>query len=160
VPLKPFTLAFRALHYGRWGKSAEDTRLWPLYIGYWDLVRGYESYSASTAKEFDYNRLYGSKMIVANAEIRFPLFRVLGIGKGYYGPFPIEAYGFYDWGVAWNSTNVPGLYGSTDKKPISSAGIGLRTNLFGYLILGVNYVYPFQRPDKGWHFQLSISPGF
>ncbi len=100
-------------------------------------------------------------MIVANAEIRFPLFRVLGIGKGYYGPFPIEAYGFYDWGVAWNSgDDAPGLMALAHEKPISSAGFGLRTNFFGYLIIGVNYVYPFQRPDKGWHFQLSISPGF
>ena len=108
MPVRPFTLAFRALHYGRYGKSAEDARMWPMYIGYWDLVRGYESFNFGNQEElseFDINRLYGSKMIIANAEIRFPLFRVLGIGKGYYGPFPIEAFGFYDWGLAWDSTD-------------------------------------------------------
>ncbi len=46
------------------------------------------------------------------------------------------------------------------RKPLRSYGIGIRTNLFGYLILGLNYVYPIDRPVRGWHFQLSISPGF
>ena len=163
MPFRPFTLAFRALHYGRYGKSAEDARMWPMYIGYWDLVRGYESFNFGNQQElseFDINRLYGSKMIIANAEIRFPLFRVLGIGKGYYGPFPIEAFGFYDWGLAWDSTDKAYFLGGGTRKPVTSAGFGVRTNLFGYLIIGLNYVYPFQRPAKGWHFQLSISPGF
>ena len=163
IPARPVTLAFRALHYGRYGKSAEDSRMWPMYIGYWDLVRGYESFNYGSQEElteFDVNRLYGSKMIIANAEIRFPLFRLLGIGRGYYGPFPIEAYGFYDWGVAWDSTNKASFLSGGTRKPVSSAGFGLRTNLFGYLVIGFNYVYPFARPVKGWHFQLSISPGF
>lgn len=163
VPVKPFTLAFRAMHYGRWGKSAKDPRMWPLYIGYWDLVRGYESFNygnQAELQEFDIGRLYGTKMIVANAEIRFPLFRLLGIGKGYYGPFPIEAFGFYDLGYAWDAPDNFRFVSSASKKPISSAGFGVRTNLFGYLIIGLNYVYPFQRPVKGWHLQLSISPGF
>ena len=163
VPVKPFTLAFRAMHYGRWGKSSEDSRMWPMYIGYWDLVRGYESFNYGNQdelNEFDVNRLYGSRMIIANAEIRFPLFRLLGIGKGYYGPFPIEAFGFYDMGIAWDSVNKASFLSGGTRKPVTSAGFGLRTNLFGYIIIGLNYVYPFQRPTKGWHFQLSISPGF
>jgi len=163
IPVKPFTLAFRALHYGRYGKGAEDSRFYSLYMGYWDLVRGYDSFNYSDerqATEFDANRLYGSKMIIGNIELRFPLFRVLGIGKGYYGPFPIEAYGFYDWGVAWDTSSKAWFLNGGSRKPVTSAGVGLRTNLFGYLVLGLNYVYPFQRPAKGWHFQISISPGF
>jgi Tol biopolymer transport system component len=163
IPFKPITLAFRAMHYGRWGKSAEDSRMWPLYIGYWDLVRGYESFNYGNQEElneFNSDRLYGSKMIIANAEIRFPLFRLLGIGKGYYGPFPIEAFGFYDWGVAWDSEDKASFLAGGTRKPVTSAGFGVRTNLFGYIVIGLNYVYPFQRPIKGWHFQLSISPGF
>ncbi len=168
MPIKPFTLAFRAMHYGRYGSGAEDDRLYPLYLGYWDLVRGYESYSSTD--NFDYNRLYGSKMFIGNAEFRFPLMRVLGLGKGYYGAWPLEFFGFYDWGIAW--ANEPGYWwgGTTNddvkpwfsggnRKPISSAGVGIRTNLFGMLVLGINYVYPISRPEKGWHWQLSISPG-
>ena len=169
VPVRPFTLAFRALHYGRYGRDAEDERMYPLFLGYESLVRGYDYYSFSYnqnagGSEFDTNRLFGSKMLIANAELRFPLFGVLGIGKGYYGVFPIDMIMFYDWGVAWNAdaagqNNKPSFLGGS-RKPISSAGIGLRVNVFGYLVVGVNYVKPFDRPDKGWYFQFSFWPGF
>ncbi len=169
MPLRPFTLAFRAFHYGRYGKDSEDPRMYPLYIGYESLVRGYDSYSYSGSEYpggegFDQSRLFGSKMLVANAELRFPLLGVLGIGKGYYGAFPIDMIAFYDWGIAWyadseGQNNKPTFLGG-NRKPISSAGIGLRVNVFGYLILGVNYVKPFDRPGKGWYFQFSFWPGF
>jgi len=169
MPLRPFTLAFRAFHYGRYGKDSEDERLYPLYIGYESLVRGYDYYSFAYSEYeqgsgLDQNRLFGSKMLVANAELRFPLLGVLGIGKGYYGAFPIDMVLFYDWGVAWNAdsqgqNNKPTFLGGT-RQPISSAGIGLRVNVFGYLVVGVNYVKPFDRPDKGWYFQFSFWPGF
>jgi outer membrane protein assembly factor BamA len=97
--------------------------------------------------------------MVASAELRFPLLGVLGIGKGYYGAFPIDMIAFYDWGVAWTTENKPVLSGP-DHTSISSAGVGLRVNVFGYLVLGVNYVKPFDRPDKGWYFQFSFWPGF
>jgi Tol biopolymer transport system component len=191
MPIKPFTLAFRALHFGRYGKDAEDSRFYPLYLGYWDLVRGYESFSsaemaaydADPTKAFDYNRLYGSKMILGNVELRFPLLGLLGIGKGYYGAWPLEFYGFFDWGIAYASEpgywwggvlfddegnpigedrNAvrPWFLKNGERHPLRSYGIGIRTNLFGYLILGLNYVYPMDRPVRGWHFQVSISPGF
>jgi Tol biopolymer transport system component len=184
MPLKPFTLAFRALHFGRYGADAEDSRFYPLYIAYWDLVRGYDSFSNAELSEyeddptkaFDFNRLYGSKMFVANVELRFPLLGLLGVGKGFFGAWPLEFYGFFDWGIAyaskagywWGSTEE----GYTDndarpwfvqgglRRPLRSYGVGLRTNLFGYLVLGLNYVYPIDRPVRGWHFQVSISPGF
>jgi len=164
VPVRPFTLAFRALHYGRYGRDAEDERMYPLYIGYESLVRGYDYYSFSYTQNpgdpgFDQNRLFGSKMLVANAELRFPLFGLLGIGKGYYGVFPIDMILFYDWGVAWTEKNKPVLSGR-ERTSVSSAGIGLRVNVFGYLVVGVNYVKPFDRPDKGWYFQFSFWPGF
>jgi outer membrane protein assembly factor BamA len=103
-------------------------------------------------------------MLVANAELRFPLFGVLGVGKGYYGVFPIDMVLFYDWGVAWygdygDQNNKPTFLGG-NREPVSSAGIGLRVNVFGYLVVGVNFVKPFDRPEKGWYFQLSFWPGF
>jgi WD40 repeat protein len=164
VPVRPFTLAFRALHYGRYGRDSEDERMYPLFLGYESLVRGYDYYSFNLdeytgSTGFNYNRLFGSKMLVANAELRFPLFGVLGIGKGYYGIFPIDMIMFYDWGVAWFEGDKP-TFLKGDRKPVSSAGIGLRVNVFGYLVVGVNYVKPFDRPDKGWYFQFSFWPGF
>jgi len=189
MPIRPFTLAFRALHLGRYGKDSEDERFYPLYIAYWDLVRGYESisneewteYQANPDSAFDFGRLYGSKMLVANIELRFPLLGIFGIGKGFYGAWPLEFYGFFDWGLAYAQN--PGYYwggyvmdsegnqvpapekvrpwfAGGERRPIQSYGIGIRTNLFGYLVLGLNYVYPMDRPVRGWHLQLSISPGF
>jgi len=164
MPAKPFTLAFRVLHYARYGRDADDSRLWPLYIGYDSLVRGYDYYSFSDKElmddnAFDFNRLFGSKILVANAELRFPLFRVLGLGKGYYGLLPIDMVLFYDWGVTWTGDTNPTFFNG-HQKPVSSAGIGLRFNVFGYLILGVNAVKPFDRPRKDWIFQFSFFPGF
>jgi WD40 repeat protein len=166
MPLRPFTLAFRVMTYGRYGKSSDDSRLWPIYIGWETLVRGYDYYSFDFGSNFDFNRIYGSRFAVANAEIRFPLLGLFGIGRGYYGAWPLEFLAFYDIGVAWDSSSKPVLnWNDTDpthRIPVRSAGIGLRTNLFGYVVLGVDLVRPFDRPDLGgrWVWLLTLSPGF
>ena len=165
MPVRPFTLAVRFMHIGRYGSGAEDPRFYPLFIGYSDLVRGYNTGSFSAeecgAEGCDvYDRLIGSKLIVANAEIRFPLFQVLGIGKGYYGILPIEFLAFFDSGLAWSSDNKAWFLSGGDRKPVSSAGVGLRMNMFGYAILGVDFVHPFNRPKKDWYFQFTFVPGF
>ncbi|MBM3297075.1 MAG: hypothetical protein FJY83_05680, partial [Candidatus Aminicenantes bacterium] len=162
MPLRPFTLAFRVLHFGRYGKGAEDERLWPLFIGYESLLRGYDYYSFSGAAgpgAFDMGRLFGSRLAVANLELRFPVFGLLKLGKGFYGIYPLEAYAFYDAGLAWDSDNQAWFLGG-DRKPMTSVGVGLRANLFGYLIAGVHYVHPFQRSDRDWYFQFTLSPAF
>ncbi|MBN1224905.1 MAG: PD40 domain-containing protein, partial [Candidatus Aminicenantes bacterium] len=165
MPVRPFTLAFRLLHTGRYGTGGEDGRLYPLFMGYESLIRGYSYYSFSSeelsnAEGIDvYNRLFGSRMAIFNAELRFPLFGALGLGRGFYGILPIDFLAFFDGGVAWDSSNKPSFLGG-DRDPLMSAGIGLRMNLFGYMIVGVNYVYPFQRPERGAYFELSFYPGF
>lgn len=166
MPVQPFTLAFRILHYGRYGKNAEDQRLYPLFIGYDTLVRGYNtgSFSAQEVSSDNgdlFNRLLGSKIIVANAELRFPLFKVLGVGRGFYGILPIEFLTFFDAGLAWSSEDKAWFLEGGQRKPVYSTGIGLRMNLFGYVIAGVNFVHPFNRPyKKGWYFEFSFQPGF
>jgi outer membrane protein assembly factor BamA len=172
MPVRPFTLAFRGLHYGRWGKGGEDERLYPVYIGYDTFVRGYyytsieaNEYSDPASSDFfDEGRLVGSKILVANAELRFPLFGLLGLGRGYYGILPIDMYAFYDWGVAWGYGRKAAIFGGDAgldaNKPVSSTGIGIRMNVLGYLIVGLNYVKPLSRPGKGWYLQFSIWPGF
>ncbi len=160
MPLRPFTLAFRFLHYGRYGKGGEDSRLYPIYIGYESLVRGYNSGSFDYDEiDFDYASLFGSKIFVANAELRFPLFNVLGLGRGYYGILPIDFIAFFDTGVAWWDEFKPDFLGGS-RHLVSSTGVGLRMNVFGYLVIGVNYVKPLNRARKGWYFQFSFFPGF
>lgn len=167
MPVRPFTLAGRILHYGRYGKSADDNRLTPLYIGYPGLVRGYESSSFSAGEVGSdttfygnlFDRLTGSKMLLANFELRFPLLGALGIGSGFYGFLPLDFGIFYDAGTAWFTNEEPTFWGG-NKKPISSYGLLLRLNLFGFAVGEVDYVHPFDRPDKKWLWQFSFTEGF
>jgi hypothetical protein len=81
MPVRPITLAGRALHIGRYGGDSEDPRLPLMYLGYPSLVRGYDitNFTAldctitatSSCPEFDH--LVGSRMLVFNGEVRAPL---------------------------------------------------------------------------------------
>jgi hypothetical protein len=169
MPARPFTVAARILHYGRYGSGGEDPRLQPLFLGYSGLVRGYRlgSFDASecrppadqpnTCPVFD--QLLGSRMVVGNLELRFPLLGVLGLGSGYYGALPLDFMLFGDGGLAWDTANEPSLTGG-DRKGVFSAGAGLRFNLFGFAVLEADLVHPFERPDKHWVWELNFQPGF
>ncbi len=171
MPVRPFTFATRLLHYGRYAKDGEDPRLQPLFLGYPGLVRGYTygSFDGSecnpTAEDPNscpvFDQLLGSRMAVANAELRFPLFGALGIGSGYYGVFPVEFIAFGDAGLAWDNANKPSVFGgSGTRDPVFSAGAGLRINLLGFAVAEVALVRPFDRPGKGWIWQFELQPGF
>jgi outer membrane protein assembly factor BamA len=167
--VRRFTLAARLLHYGRYGAGGEDERLRPLFLGYSGLVRGYR-YGSFDASECNpppdapdscpvFDRLLGSRMLVGNVELRFPLFGVLGIGPGYYGALPLDFTIFADGGVAWDRSDEPTFTGG-DRKPVYSAGAGFRFNLFGFAVAEVNLVRPFDRPEKNWLWELNLQPGF
>jgi outer membrane protein assembly factor BamA len=166
MPFRPFTFAFRGLYYGRFGSDAEDPRLPTLYLGYPGLVRGYDSGSFEAGEcgiqpdgscpTFD--RLIGSRVGVVNAELRFPLWGMFG-GDNFYGPLPVEMALFGDAGVAWRKDSVAGeRFGNGD--PVSSVGVALRANLFGFAVAEIDYVRPLQRPGRGWLWQFNLSPGF
>ena len=169
MPVRPVTLALRLLHYGRYGSDAEDPRIQPLFLGYPGLVRGYNvgSFNASECHPAAsdpngcpvFDQLLGSRIVVGNAELRIPLFGALGIGSGYYGALPIDFIVFGDAGVAWDSSNEPKITGGS-RPTIGSAGTGLRMNLFGFAIAELDLVKPFERPDKGWVWELNLQPGF
>jgi hypothetical protein len=164
MPLRRLTFAARVAHAGRYGPDAENQVLFPLFLGYQQLVRGYDynSFSAAecpstgnTCPAFD--RLFGSRLLLGNVEARVPLLGVLGLGSGWYGALPIEAGWFADAGVAWNSQGANSL---AHRQAVTSTGLVLRMNLFGFAVVEADYVKPFQRPDKGWYWELSLSPGF
>jgi hypothetical protein len=166
MPARPFTIAVRGLHYGRYGRDGEDGRLSPLYLGYPGLVRGYEIGSfdgeecaldgSSSCPAFD--RLVGSRVAVASAELRFPLFGLFS-HRSLYGPLPVELAFFGDAGVAWTSDLKPDFLGGS-REVVRSAGIGLRFNAFGYAIGEFDYVRPLDRPGRGWVWQFNLTPGF
>ena len=81
--ISPVTFAVRGIHYGRYGTDAESRRISPLYIGTGSLIRGYDIDSigpeecvahAGLAACPVFDRLIGSKIAVANVEVRVPLF--------------------------------------------------------------------------------------
>lgn len=167
MPLKPYTFAFRVLHYGRYGRGGEDQRITPLFLGYPTLVRGYDSDTfrggecvpdeTSTCPIFD--RLIGSRMLVGNVELRFPPFGA-ATGQLRYGPVPFELAFFADAGVAWTraSGDTPTFFGG-DRKGVYSVGVAGRLNLFGLAVLELDYTRPLSRPGRGWVWQFHISPG-
>ena len=167
MPARPFTIAARVLHVGRYGRNAEDNRMYPLFIGYSSLVRGYDigSFSAAecgsgngtTCPVFD--QLIGSKILVGNIELRFPPFGLLHVGGGYYGALPVEAAIFYDAGVAWTDSAKAQIFGGT-RKLIRSTGVSFRLNLLGYAIGQMDVVRPLDRPQKNWLVRFSITEGF
>jgi outer membrane protein assembly factor BamA len=166
MPARPFTVAIRALHFGRYGRDSEDIRLSPLYLGYPGLLRGYEigSFTAEecaadgdgTCPSFD--RLVGSRMAIASAELRFPIFGLFN-RRSLYGPLPLELAFFGDAGVAWNNEVAPAFLGG-NRELVRSAGIGLRFNALGYAIGELDYVRPLDRPGRGWVWQFNLTPGF
>ena len=68
-----------------------------------------------------------------------------------------------DAGLAWSEGDFPELKferETAERVPVFSAGASTRFNLFGYTVLEIFSVYPFQRPDKGAHFGFQIVPGW
>jgi len=173
---KPFTLAVRGLHYGMYGKDAESDRMGALFIGDGSLVRGYsyESFSnadcvssgsgelaGSSCPQFD--RLVGSRVAVANAELRIPLFGTRGFGLISSPLPPIEIAPFVDAGVAWTKGSAPVWDFTTlsgDRTPVVSTGVAARVNLFGFAVFEVNYAHPFMRPGRSGVWGFTLQPGW
>ena len=165
MPAPFYTLAARVLHYGRYGSGGEDSRLYPLYIGYPSLVRGYDvntldasecGASLNSCPAFD--RLVGSRILVGNLEFRFPLLRPFGATPGMYGPLPVEVALFADTGVAWTQNTTPELFGGHAQN-VTSVGAAFRVNFLGFAVGEFSFAHPLQR-DKDWVFQFHLSPGF
>ncbi len=169
----PITLAFRFLHYGRYGPDSDNRRITPLFIGYPTLVRGYSSGS------FDYNeciasggtgddcpainRLAGSRFLVMNAELRIPLLGTRRFGLIRFPFLPTEVSFFLDGGVAWTAQDPPvwkWAIESSERIPVFSTGVSFRINLMGYIILEIYGARPFQRPLKNWLWGLNLAPGW
>jgi Tol biopolymer transport system component len=169
---RPFlTAAFRALHYGRYGPDADSGQLFPLYLGYGTLVRGYSFGSFETADGFEATapKLYGSRMVVANAELRLPLFGTRDFGLLNFPFLPTELTLFGDAGLAWGAfdRNLSQQEGSpfgpslANQQPVFSAGAAARVNLLGALILEFYYAHAFSREDdRRGIFGINFSPGW
>jgi outer membrane protein assembly factor BamA len=168
----PFTVAFRGLHFGRYGR--DFARFRDMYLGYPWFVRGYapndvERTCRASNAPCPLDQLSGQRIGVVNAELRFPLIRSLVLGVAPIGFPPIEGFFFADAGAAWGQDQSgrrtspvfsrPGNQLATERPVFTSIGAGARVNVFGYLIVEVDYVNPLDR-DRGWHWQFNFQPGF
>lgn len=106
VRLKPVTVAGRIYSYTRLGPDAN--RLYPVYIGYPYLIRGYEANSfynantTSTAGAFTIDQLQGSRFAVANFEVRLPFTGPEKLSAIKSKILFTELNAFFDIGVAWS----------------------------------------------------------
>ena len=165
---RPFTFAFRGLHYGRYGKSSEDsTRLYPLFLGEETLIRGYSvgSFSANECLRNScpaFDRLLGSRLAVVSAELRIPLFGVPEYGLINFPYLPLTLSPFVDAGEAWSSGQSPttGSNQQAFRIPVVSTGLSARINLLGYAVIEAYYAHPFQRPGKSWVYGIQLAPGW
>jgi hypothetical protein len=170
---KPVTLAVRGMHFGRYGKDANSLQLTPLFVGDPTLVRGYSAESfdplecttsptdPTSCPEFD--RLVGSRIVAASAELRIPLFGNDQLGLLRSPLFPVDIAPFVDAGLAWSAGDSVSLSfsrTSAARVPVFSAGISARANLFGYAVLEAYYAHPFQRPQRSWVFGFQLAPGW
>ncbi len=167
MPVRPYTFALRGMYYGRYGQDcgrlpAADV----LYLG----TRGScaatirarsKRANAALAERGScpaFDRLIGSRVAIANAELRFPLWGVFG-RNNFYGPLPIEMAIFTDAGVAWDRNTRPG-FGAGDRQPVVSVGAAMRINVLGFAVAEIDYVRPLDRPGRGWLWQFNLRPGF
>lgn len=180
-PSLDLTVAWRGLHYGRYGIRSTDSSFGfygtgpvsPLFLGYETLVRGYAIESLDVERECAggtstiacpaVDRLIGNRIAVSSLELRVPLLGVEQYGLINFPFVPTELVLFTDAGLAWDSDRQPVLdwrRSGTERVPVASTGVSARFNILGVLILEAYYAYPWQRPLKGWHWGFQLAPGW
>ncbi len=159
----------------RIGRDGEN--LYPLYVGYPYLIRGYESGSIYNSKDpqsgtFDINQLSGSKIAVFNFEVRLPFTGPKKLAQIPSAFLFTDLNFFFDAGLAWDEdskiafkSQPNGVLLSNGKPaervPALSAGVSLRVNMFNAFVLEPYYAFPFQRKDvKSGVFGVTFAPGW
>lgn len=184
---KPVTIAGRIYTYMRTGK--DENALYPLYIGYPYMIRGYESGNFDSSGKLTFSDLMGSRMAVANFEIRLPFTgpEKLAVIKSDYLFSDLNF--FIDGGLAWGKgktvkwsksdgdliaakdtegniiydkdNQIVYEYNPNIRVPVFSVGASLRINLFGAMILEPYYAIPLQTTrSKFGTFGLNFTPGW
>jgi len=152
-----------------------DENAFPKYIARPDYVRGYDRNSTfylscpvigANPTNCSAVQLLGSRVAVANVELRFPLVRRVELGFLPMDLPPLDGLFFYDAGLAWSQGQT--IYGSrpsgfdlnTARYPLRSYGFGLRLNLFNYAILRWDYAVPVDQAGRRGVWTWSLWPSF
>jgi len=177
----PLTIAFRGLHRGNYGLSLEQsidgTRIGQEFLGFAynpGFLRGYsfntfnftEECQTSDDQEFDcVAPLQGTRLALGSIEARIPLLGVEDLGLLNFPFLPTELAFFADAGLTWDRGDNPLDFvrfndDLTERGILSSVGASARVNMLGALVFELYYAYPFQRPQRGGHFGLVLTPGW
>ena len=99
---------------------------------------------------------------MSSIEARIPLLGVEQYGLINFPFVPTELVFFTDAGVAWDpqSPDLEWSRSGSRHVPVASSGVSARFNVLGILILEAYYAYPWQRPEKGWHWGFQLAPGW
>jgi Tol biopolymer transport system component len=155
MPIRPLTIAMRAMYLGRYGSGSEDPRLLPLAWTLRDLVRGYGDTGPILG---DLSYLTAPRMLVANVEARFP---IPGIFTGSLQPLaglPIEGLIFSDAGQFWSPGSLATAALSAQPM-LRSVGAGVRLTAAG-LVFELDAARPIDHVSQGWRFAFNFRPGF
>jgi Tol biopolymer transport system component len=171
----PVTFAARLYGYGRFGNASG---LYPLYVGYPFLIRGYEAqtfYNSNSkpSNGFTIDQLSGSRIAVASFEVRLPFTGPEKLAQIKSKFLLSDLNLFFDAGLAWNQgdqikfqttptdmgTDSQG--GPIQRVPALSTGISLRINILGAFVLEPYLAYPINRNDVTKPvFGIGFTPGW
>ncbi len=156
--LKPFSLAFRAMHQGNYGGNSKE--FYPNFLGYQWYLRGYSFNDANyllPLNDMNISDIFGTKILVSNFEVRIPFTGPEKLALIKSGLLFTDLNFFVDGGVAFDE--IEELNDTATRKPVFSAGVSLRINLFGALILEPYYARPLLKETK-WVFGFNFVPGW
>jgi hypothetical protein len=160
MPVKPYTVAVRLLHSGRYGRDGNDPRLLPSFLGSRYFVRGHLSDERNCHPDpvnACGGELVGDRLLVGNVELRVPVWGMLS-RRLEYGPLPMDAFVFADAGVVWSVSRGEAI-SITRQSTISSVGAGVRMNAGG-LPFEIAAVRALDGPLPGWSLDFGFRTGF
>jgi Tol biopolymer transport system component len=152
MPVRPYSVGIRVLHSGRYGADGSDPRLLSNFLGSSYFVRGHRQdlrYCRPDATRVCGDDLLGSRLLVANVEVRVPLWGIRSKQIDY-GSFPADAFVFADGGRIWGEGN---------KAMISSFGGGIRMNAAGFP-MELAAIRALDGPRPRWQFDVGFRVGF
>jgi Tol biopolymer transport system component len=169
--VRPFTFAVRALGNARLGGNADNpNEVFPFFVIQPWFVRGFlGGLTGQPLVEGNTQELFissaGSKIGVANAEIRLPFTGPRGLALIPTRAFLSDLNLFFDAGIAFfnrddlleNPTS-----GGFQHAPFISTGASMRINLFGALIIEPYFALPLSadKEFRKWGWGLNFQPGW
>jgi dipeptidyl aminopeptidase/acylaminoacyl peptidase len=161
MPVRPYSIAVRALHWGRYGPDGDDPRLISSFLGSNYFVRGHRldlRYCPPDPTRVCGDDLLGSRVLVGNVEIRVPLWGMFSRQLDY-GRVPADVFFFVDGGLVWSGQRPADTALTRRATGISSIGAGIRLNAGG-LPFEVAVIRALDGPRPGWQSDFGFRVGF